>query len=318
MDEVMYQKIQQYVQALKALQRSVERAVQEGTFEGTGRMAVKGYQGIQRKVAELLADDFYITDTLALEVNDDTQERHMLSQVQLAASQMIIYLDGLLREYRTASGVTPADWGDLRNWGRDFGRDLQDQIIKMTRATIQRAVRNVDIDVQGPNSMRGAMMEGAHLEGANFSGRNLKDAILKGADVRNANFSGANLANVSLEDANAEGANFSGANLKDTDLHNTNFTNANLTGANLKNAKLEGANLTGADIAGANFKDASLKGATMPQGREYRNDADLFQYGASTRSGWTGRTHVRIEIDDDEEEKRKNDEEKPKNDDDLV
>ena len=100
----MYQKIQQYQQALKALQRSVERSLQEGTYEGTGKMAVKSYQGIQRKIAELLPEDFYITDTLALEVDGEAQERHMLSQVQLAASQMIIYLDGLLREYRTAIG----------------------------------------------------------------------------------------------------------------------------------------------------------------------------------------------------------------------
>jgi Pentapeptide repeats (9 copies)/Pentapeptide repeats (8 copies) len=317
-DEAMYQKIQQYVQALKALQRSVERAVQEGTYEGTGKMAVKGYQGIQRKVAEILPEDFYVTDTLALEVNGEVQERHLLSQVQLAASQMIIYLDGVLREYRAASGVAPADWGDLRTWGRDFGRDLQQQIINMTRATIERAVRNVDIDVQGPDSMRGADMEGAHLEGANFSGRNLRDVNLKGADLRHANFSGANLGGANLEDTNAEGTNFSGANLKDASLGDANFTNANLTGANFKGASLKNANLTGATISGANFKDAELKGATMPQGQEYRNEGDLFQYGASARHSSTGRAHVRIEIDDDAEEKRKDDEEKPKNDDDLV
>lgn len=320
MDDVSYQKVQQYLQALKALQRSVERSLQEGTFEGTGKMAVKSYQGIQRKVAELFPEDFYITDTLALEGNGDMQERHMVSQVQLAASQMIIYLDGLLRDYRQASGTPAAgEWGDLKNWGRDFGRDLQNQIINMTKATIERAVRNVDIDVQGP-SMRGADMEGANLEGANFTGRNLRDANLKGANVIGASLLGANLAGANLEGLSAAGANFSGANLKDVDARGADFTGANLTGANFKGANLEHANLVNAQIVGANFKDANLKGAIMPKGNEYRNEGDLFAYGASARGASTGHARVRIEITDDEEEKRKNDdEEKHKNDDeDLV
>jgi uncharacterized protein YjbI with pentapeptide repeats len=321
MDEQAYQKLQQYQQALKALQRSVEKSLQEGTFEGTGRMAIKSYQGIHRRVAELFPEDFYITDTLALETDADMKERHMLSQVQLAANQMIIYVEGLLREYRTSTGVTTGDWGELKSWGKDFGRDLQTQILNLTRETISRAVRNVDVDVHGPDSMQGADMEGGQLEGANFSGRNLKDAVLRGANLRSANFSGANLANADLSGADCENANFSGANLKDTNLPNVNFNKANLTGANLKNANLENADLTGANIMGANFKDASLRGATMPQGNTFRNEADLFTYGASARGSSAGKAKVRIVIGDDEEEveapdeKRKNDEE---NDEDLV
>jgi len=310
MDEQVYAKLQQYQQALKALQRSVERSLQEGTYEGTGKMGVKSYQGIQRKIAELYPEDFYITDTLVLEVSGEEKERHMLSQVQLAASQMIIYVEGLLRDHRVSNGTIGADPADWRGLGRNLGRELQDSIINMTRATIQRAVSNIDVDVQGaPDSLRGADMEGARLEGADFSGRNMKDVNLKGADLTGANFSGANLANAVLEGANAQAANFSGANLKDTSLKGTNLTGANLTGANMKNADLEGANLTGAQIAGANFKDASLKGATMPRGQEFRNEGDLYEYGALGRNVSTGRRHVRIEINtDDEEEKRKNDE----------
>src|SRR5262249_38595412 len=159
-----------------------------------------------RKVAEIYPEDFYITETLALEASDEGKERHMLSQVQLAANQMLIYLDGLLREYRMTSGASPNDFSDLKSWGRDFGRDLQSQIINMTRATIERAVRNVDFEVQqgAPDSLRGADMEGARLEGANFSGRNMKDVNLKGADLAGADFSGANIANGYLEGANAE------------------------------------------------------------------------------------------------------------------
>lgn len=306
MEDAVYQKLQQYQQALKALQRSVANAIQEGTFEGTGRMAVKNYQGIQRKVAELFPEDFYITDTLALETsNGDMKERHMVAQVQLASSQMVIYLDGLMREYRNTTGVGPNDLGDLKAWGRDFGRDFQDQIIKMTKTTLRRALENVEVDVQGPDSMAGANMENAQLENVNFSGRNLKGAVMINANLKNANFSGSNLAGAVMENVDATGANFSGANLKDAVLINANLINANLTGANLKNAVLEGANLTGAKIAGANFKDAVLQGATLPHGEEFHSEAELMQYGAAARPSSTGNRHVRIEISDDEDDKPK-------------
>lgn len=309
MDEMVYQKLQQYHQALKALQRSVANSLQEGTYEGTGRMAVKSYQGIQRKVAELYPEDFYISDTLALETsNGDVKERHMLGQVQLASSQMIIYLDGLMREYRSTTGAGPNDFGDLKAWGRDFGRDFQEQIIKMTKTTLRRALENVEVDVQGPDSMAGANMENAQLENVNFSGRNLKGAVMINASLKNANFSGANLAGAVMEGTDATGANFSGANLKDCVLINANLTNANLTGTNLKNAVLEGANLTGARIAGANFKDAVLQGATLPHGEEFHHEAELMQYGAAARPSSTGNRHVRIEISHEE------DEDKPKRD----
>ncbi|MBE2268590.1 MAG: hypothetical protein IAE80_10210, partial [Anaerolinea sp.] len=98
MDETQLNKVQQYLQALKALQRSVERAVHQDVYQGTGRMAVKQYTGIQRKVAELFPEDFYVTDTLTLELDENIEERHMLSQVQLASSQMVIYLEGVLRD----------------------------------------------------------------------------------------------------------------------------------------------------------------------------------------------------------------------------
>lgn len=308
MEDAVYQKLQQYHQALKALHRSVTSSIQESTYEGTGRMAVKNYQGIQRKVAELFPEDFYITDTLALETNNgDMKERHMLGQVQLASSQMVIYLDGLMREHRTAAGAGPSDFGDLKAWGRDFGRQFQEDIIRMTKTTLRRALENVDVDVdvRGPDSMAGANMENAQLENVNFSGRNLKGAHMINTNLKNANFSGANLADANLEGADATGANFSGANLKDTVLINVKFTNANLTGANLKNANLEGADLTGARISGANFKGAVLQDATLPHGEEFHSEAELMQYGAAARPSSTGSHHVHIEISDDDEDKPK-------------
>ena len=309
MDDQGYQKLQQYQQALKALHRSVEKANLEGTYEGTGRMAVKSYQGIQRKVAELYPEDFYVTETLSLEVDDSVKEKHMVSQVQLAASQMVIYLEGLLRDYRTSSGVVSGDFSDLKT----LGRDLQEQILKMTKTTIRRALENVEVDVHGPETMSGANMEGADLAGANYSGRNLKGAHMVGANLNGGNFSGANMADANLEGANASNGNFSGANLKNALLTGVDFTNANLTGANFKNANLEGANLIGAKITGANFKDALLQGATLPRGEEFEDEGELLSYGAAARPSSTGKHHVRIEISRDED-----DEDKAKNDEDLV
>ena len=311
MEDVAYQKIQQYLQALKALQRSVERSIQEDTYEGTGRMAVKSYQGIQRKVAELLPEDFYITDTLALE-SSDVKERHLLGQVQLASSQMIIYLDGLLRDHRVSSGAGPNDFGDLKAWGKDFGRDFQEQIIKMTKTTLRRALENVEVEVQGPDSMAGANLENAQLANSNFSGKNMKGALMLNANLTGANFSGAHLADANLEGATATEANFSGANLKNAVMMNINLKNANLTGANFKGANLEGADLTGARITGANFKDAILQGATLPHGQEFHDEGELMQYGAAARPSSTGSRHVRIEISrDDDEDKPKHDPHEP-------
>jgi uncharacterized protein YjbI with pentapeptide repeats len=309
MDDMGYQKIQQYVQALKALQRSVERSLQEDTYEGTGRMAVKSYQGIQRKIAEIFPEDFYVTDTLSLEVSGEVQERHMLSQVQLAASQLIIYLDGLMRDYRRTTGVATPDLSDLRT----LGRDLQEQILTITKATIRNALSGIDIDVEGGPKLAGANLEGANLENENYSGRNLKYANLRGAKIRGANFSGSNLREANLEGVDAEGANFSGANLKDTHLQGASFVNANLTGANLKDANLEGANLTGAQISGSNFSGANMQGATMPNGQPFRDERDFQTFNATARRSSIGGAHVRIEIGDDEEEKQK-----PKNDDPIV
>ncbi len=320
MDDAVYQKVQQYQQALKALQRSVERSLQEDTYEGTGRMAVKSYQGIQRKIAELLPDDFYITETLVLETSDESKERHMLSQVQLAASQMIIYLDGLARDYRVTSGTQMGDFSDLGKLGRTLGRELQEQIINMTKATISRAVSNIDIDVDSGGNGERVNMEGADLEGGNFSGRNLKYGNFQAAALRGCNFSGSNLKGANFEGADAPEANFSGSNLKEANFEGAVLIKANLSGSNLKGANLEGADLTDAKLGGANFSDANLTDATLPHGQPYRNPSDLAAYGATMRQSSTGRARVHIEIDKDDEVKRKNDspegiEDKPKNDD---
>jgi hypothetical protein len=308
MDEVKLQKIQQYLQALRALQRSVERAVQMDVYQGTGRMAVKQYTGIQRKVAELFPEDFYVTDTLTLELDDQIEERHLLSQVQLAAGQMVIYLEGVLREnhrHPGEGGFRPGEFPLERGDWRAIGREIQDQVMRLTRETIQRAVSNIDVDVQPGRgeSYRDANLEGAQLNGANFSGRNLRGANLAKVSAVDSNFSGANLKDASLEEGNFENANFSGANLKNANAEHARFVGANLTGTNFRDANLEGVDFTEAKLAGANLYGANLEGATLPNGEAFERESDLNRYHAA--HGHESGRRIRIEIDTDDDEKPK-------------
>lgn len=271
MDVEQIQKLQQYLLAARALHRSVERSLHEGLAAGVGRMAVKQYNGIQRKVAEMFPDDFYITDTLTLEVNDNTGEEHMVGQVQLAASQLILYLEGLIRESRQdvfgASGFTRADVDNLRN----LGRDISDQIINMTKTTLRKALSNVDVDVDFDADFGGKRdnvdLEGADLENGNFSGHNMRGAHMAHANLRNSNFSGTHLAEANLEGVQAEGANFSGANLRDANLEHAFMRGANLTGANLRGANMDAIDLSGANLTGANLRDVNLEHANLQGAR---------------------------------------------------
>ncbi len=287
MDNITIQKLQQFLRAARALQNSIENA-DDTTSSGVGRIAVKQYNGIQRKIAELVPDDFYITETLTLDIEAGMSEEAMATQVMLVTNQLIVYIEGLIRENRQAGAPLPM--GDM-----DSLRSLSDQIINMTKATIRRAMSNVDVDfnidfdsssksasgsedvnLEGANledanysgrDLRGANLDHANVRGANFSGTNLRDANLEGADAEGANFSGVNLRGANLAHANFGGANLTGANLRDGNLEDGNFTNARLDGANLRDSNLERANLTGARLDGANLRDANLEHADLTGAR---------------------------------------------------
>lgn len=99
------QQLRKFVQILTALRDSSEHSLHAGNTIGMGKHAMKSYHGVQAKVAALLPDDFFITESLYINTDDFThadaeQERHMLSQVQLVAEQMAIYLHGMIQENR--------------------------------------------------------------------------------------------------------------------------------------------------------------------------------------------------------------------------
>jgi hypothetical protein len=138
MDENTRQALRQLLPALKALAKSVERSYWSGTYEGTGDMAVKSYRSLQKRIAEILPDDYYITDALVLEIAAEATEQQKVAQVQLAVSQLMNYLEGLVKGSRPGSEVE-----DLS----ELGRELRDRIVLTTREAIRKAMENIDIDI---------------------------------------------------------------------------------------------------------------------------------------------------------------------------
>ena len=138
LDEEKRQALRQLMPALKSLAKSVEHSYWSGSYEGTGDMAVKSYRSLQRRIAQLLPDDVYVTEALALEVKPDATEQQMVAQVQLAVSQLYSYVDGLVKSNRQA--------GDVEELG-ELGRELRDRILLTTRDAIRKAMSNMDIDI---------------------------------------------------------------------------------------------------------------------------------------------------------------------------
>lgn len=140
MDEQTFNELNKLTLAIKALSKSVERALMTSTYEGTAAMMVKNYRSLQARAAQLLPDDYFVTDTLVLDIAPETSEKETVAQVQLAVQQLSAYLEGQLRGYR----------GNFVSVGDDFrslGRDLQEQIINVTKYALRRALTNIDIGV---------------------------------------------------------------------------------------------------------------------------------------------------------------------------
>ncbi len=138
MDDNTRQALRQLLPALKALAKSVERSYWSGTYEGTGDMAVKSYRSLQKRIAQILPDDYYITDALVLEITPEATEQQKVAQVQLAVSQLMNYLEGLLKSSRPGG-----EFEDIS----DLGRELRDRIVLTTREAIRKAMENIDIDI---------------------------------------------------------------------------------------------------------------------------------------------------------------------------
>jgi hypothetical protein len=127
--------------ALKALAQAVEKSVLTGAYDGTGDMMVKNYRDLHAKVVQLLPEDYYVTSVLVLDVPHDAPEKQKAAHVNLAINQLVSYLDNLLRGERNVNFA--AEIEDLK----ELGRDLQQQIVVVTRKALRRALANIDVEV---------------------------------------------------------------------------------------------------------------------------------------------------------------------------
>ena len=284
MDENTRQQIRQLIPALQSLEKSVRQALLERTFMGIGEMAVKSYDNLHNRIAQLMPDDFYVTDALGLNIPPEADEQQKVAQVQLAVSQLVSYLENQVR----GSGDLGADIDDLK----EISRSLRDRILAQTKDTIRRAMTDVEINIDTdwaahPKRKRkvtitsdyddedyiGADLSGQNLQGRDFSDQDMTDANLSGSNLEganfedaslvHANFSGAILRGAMLNDADLTGANLSGANLEACSLEDAVLVQVNLSGAVLHDAQLEDANLTGANLSGAMLANANLNDATL-------------------------------------------------------
>jgi hypothetical protein len=144
MDENTSKSLNQLVLALKSLSKSVEKSLYHGRHQGVGDMVAKSYRSLHARAVELLPDDFYVRDVLVLEPSPETSDKEKLSQAHLQVSQLTDYLESLLKaERRVDFSAEVGDW-------KEFGRDLSEQIISMTRTTLKRAISNIDVGTNPP------------------------------------------------------------------------------------------------------------------------------------------------------------------------
>lgn len=145
MEEQTLRTLSQILIGLKALMRSTEKSYRMGTYQGSADSAVRSFTTIQTKVKELLPDDFYLTEVINLDIPPQADDVHKLNQVIMQGNQMLEYLDNLVRQQGDGSAAVgfSGDFAELRN----LGRDLQDQIMTLTKTTLRRALSNIDVGV---------------------------------------------------------------------------------------------------------------------------------------------------------------------------
>ena len=145
MDESGVNALNQLRLAFRSLAKSVEKALMTEMYPGAGDVTVKNYRALHARAVELLPDDYYVREVLALDVPADAPDKQKLAAVSLQAGQMVDYLESLQRAEAKPMFTGP-DLEEIRT----MGRDLQDQILSVTRTTLKRALANIDITMQRP------------------------------------------------------------------------------------------------------------------------------------------------------------------------
>lgn len=129
--------------AFKSLSRSVEKGLLTDMYAGAGDVVVHSYRALHARAVELLPEDYYVAHVLDLELPEDAADRQKLAAVSLQTSQMVDYL-GSLQHVDARPLFTGPEIDELRT----MGRDIQEQVLTVTRNTLRRAMANIDVTIQ--------------------------------------------------------------------------------------------------------------------------------------------------------------------------
>ena len=141
MNEKTNASLNQLVLALRAFSRSVEKSFHHGMYEGTTDLMIRQYRTLHGKVGQLLVDDFYVNESLVLDVSPETSEEQKVSQVMLLSDQLTDYLQNTLKsEQQTHTAPSAHDINDI-------GREFQEHVMNLTRHTLKRALSHIDVEV---------------------------------------------------------------------------------------------------------------------------------------------------------------------------
>lgn len=143
MDEATNKDLAQLQMAFKSLSRSVEKGLLTDMYAGAGDVVVRSYRALYARAVELLPDDYYVAHVLNLDLAGDAADRQKLAAVSLQTSQMVDYLDSL-QHVDARPLFTGPDMDELRT----MGRDIQEQVLSVTRNTLRRAMANIDVTIQ--------------------------------------------------------------------------------------------------------------------------------------------------------------------------
>jgi hypothetical protein len=142
MDETTRASITQLVMALKAFTKSVEKSVHYGMFEGTGDTVLRQARSLHARAKQLLPDDYFISDVIMLDATAESSDEEKNMQVRLMTDQLLDYLQSIVKSDQSVTIRAEVD--DLK----DVGRELQSQILQMTRKALKRAIVHMDIDTE--------------------------------------------------------------------------------------------------------------------------------------------------------------------------
>lgn len=148
MDETTATSLNQLRLAFKSLLKSAEKALMTEMYPGSGDVSVRSYRALHTHAVGLLPDDYYVREVLVLDLADDAPEKQKLAAVSLQAGQMVDYLDSLLKASDPRFAFPGPDMDEIKG----LGRDLQEQILSVTRTTLRRALSGIDISISKPPS----------------------------------------------------------------------------------------------------------------------------------------------------------------------